>query len=449
MNAVSTTGRHPSGKPRRATPKRVLLAVAVAFATFVAPGIQGTAMAAACPSMHVIGVRGSNEQVKFGPTIDALVKRTKKLNNDIDSDWVDYPAVIFQNPFTIGYDDSVAEGEAVLADKIFSYIHSPCGASTYIYLAGYSQGAHVVANVFQHKLLTSERERIGGVVLFGDPLFGDTPVASGDYDPHRYGILVDGHPASTGLPQRDFLVDDNPIVRSYCQLHDAICNYTAPDAAALAKKSSAHYHYMDRTYLGLTYVERAADFLLSRWRKLGPFRFTQIAAGFMHECGIRKGDGATLCWWGLHDAEVSPPPHENFMQLTAGGVHTCGLRADQTVLCWGSPEQTGAPSAKFKQISAGAYHTCGIRKDGGVTCWGSNTDGELERPFGQLQTGVRRDRIHVWCAQRQDGGLLGLSGLGRSIASARRLQAGGGRWRAFLRHSRRRNHRLLGRAVRI
>ena len=197
-----------------------------------------------------------------------------KLNRAVSSEWVDYPAIAVHwwspHYFNSAYPDSVNKGKSALLKEIRAFLATDCGKSTYVYLAGYSQGAQIVGDVYQHSLSSSEKKRIAGVVLLGDPRFAAANAAVGNYDPSRFGILIDG-PGHTSYGKRRIATSEKSSVRTYCQLHDPVCNYTRPDAAAGKNASSAHLHYADRTYAGLgTYTRIAAEFLIGRWRRLGP-----------------------------------------------------------------------------------------------------------------------------------------------------------------------------------
>ena len=87
----------------------------------------------------------------------------------------------------------------------------------------------------------------------------------------------------------------------------------------------------------------------------GPF--SSMAAGTFHTCGLRS-DGSVVCW-GLdleraaeahprgsgvngrnlkflfNTPRTDPPDGERFTAIAAGSFHTCGLRQDGGVSCWG------------------------------------------------------------------------------------------------------------------
>ena len=110
----------------------------------------------------------------------------------ISSHPIDYPAinVTLGLNYNVDYVDSVNQGENALHAFVVNFISSACGGTTYLYLAGYSQGAEVVDAVYQG-LSLAHRARIGGVVLFGDPRFygqQGNPVDQGTYDQRLSGV---------------------------------------------------------------------------------------------------------------------------------------------------------------------------------------------------------------------------------------------------------------------
>ncbi|WP_419840838.1 RCC1 domain-containing protein [Candidatus Poriferisodalis sp.] len=100
-------------------------------------------------------------------------------------------------------------------------------------------------------------------------------------------------------------------------------------------------------------------------------KFTAIAAGDLHTCAIRRGEGTLACW-GANDKGQSNAPSGRFTDIAAGRNFTCAIRQGSgTVACWGNnPGGTLlVPTGKFKAVSAGYYHACAIRLDGSVKCW--------------------------------------------------------------------------------
>lgn len=138
----------------------------------------------------------------------------------------------------------------------------------------------------------------------------------------------------------------------------------------------------------------------------GDIRFTMLAAGWVHNCGIAAG-GRAWCWGGgsvdrqgyLGDGTlrrsidpVAVASDSAFVSMTVGDGHTCALTTSGRAYCWGENDfgQVGdgskvdravpvpvAGSLRFRELSAGAYHTCGIAVADVVYCWGDNRWGQL------------------------------------------------------------------------
>lgn len=65
-----------------------------------------------------------------------------------------------------------------------------------------------------------------------------------------------------------------------------------------------------------------------------------------------------------------------FTAIAAGDVHSCGIEHDGAAVCWGQNDyqQTEAPAGGFTAIAVGSGHSCAIRTDGAAVCWGTNKD---------------------------------------------------------------------------
>jgi len=129
-------------------------------------------------------------------------------------------------------------------------------------------------------------------------------------------------------------------------------------------------------------------------------KFAAVSAGWAHSCGIRE-NGAVECW-GNDWAGQLDTPEGQFAAVSAGWAHSCGIRESGAVECWGDRrgERLSAPSGPFVAVSAGELHSCGIRENGAVECWGSNADGQSDAPDGQF-TAVSAGIWHS-CGLRTD-----------------------------------------------
>lgn len=141
------------------------------------------------------------------------------------------------------YHKSVSQGKAWLSQKMDEFQRG-CRDSKLL-LTGYSQGAHVAADVYQTRGTAS----VLGVVLFGDPKFnGSDPSARGGARVQENGAL---------RPRDKFSVAPGPIstgrVLSYCHARDAVCTGVL---AYIATHRSAHtnYHTTTETYHAARYM---------------------------------------------------------------------------------------------------------------------------------------------------------------------------------------------------
>jgi alpha-tubulin suppressor-like RCC1 family protein len=130
---------------------------------------------------------------------------------------------------------------------------------------------------------------------------------------------------------------------------------------------------------------------------------TSVVAGGGHSCAL-DDTGAAYCWGSNYFGQlgsgsaatesltpVAVTGGHTFTQLAAGWIHTCGLATDGTVWCWGrgeegelgdgalaearSPVQVSGGQT-YTALATGAAHTCGITSAGGLECWGYNSAGQ-------------------------------------------------------------------------
>lgn len=204
----------------------------------------------ACPALAFYGARGSGEDAKkyggFGQTVQQFEQTLGTLSGKVaalsditagNAFAVDYPAIpvgYALQDYTGAYNNSVTAGENTLETDLLSQWHE-C-PNTYVVLAGYSQGAQVVANVADG-LNRHWRNQIAAVALFGDPEFNPyqpkVDAATG-YFPWLYGIAAYWHLFGENDGLRNVPSDLVPRFHSYCIPLDPICQFTPAVAAMCA-----------------------------------------------------------------------------------------------------------------------------------------------------------------------------------------------------------------------
>lgn len=181
-----------------------------------------------CPKLQFVGVRGSGETQNdaggYGATINDIRKTIEKKIPGTESQAIDYPAIAVGyggKEYGSEYVKSISKGHDVL-DKILTDFLTRC-KTTYVVLAGYSQGAHVAGDEFSY-LTKAERAHVGALILIGDPRFNpkQPKVDDGTYDPKLSGVYQLIIPEMRQIPAVSV-----PNVHSYCIAGDPICNYTA------------------------------------------------------------------------------------------------------------------------------------------------------------------------------------------------------------------------------
>jgi len=133
-------------------------------------------------------------------------------------------------------------------------------------------------------------------------------------------------------------------------------------------------------------------------------RFTSVAAGHYHTCGVTE-TGEAYCWGDNRYGELGDGTIRTrrktptrvatslqFASVATGKRHTCGVTEAGEAYCWGRNElgQLGdgttsirltpipvATSLQFASVITGYYHTCGHTDTGEIYCWGENGRGQL------------------------------------------------------------------------
>lgn len=154
-------------------------------------------------------------------------------------------------------------------------------------------------------------------------------------------------------------------------------------------------------------------------RVVGGYRFSSLAAGNSHACGL-TGDGRAYCWGeslngqlgtGTTAPSSSPVPINGDLRwasLSLGGGHSCGLTSGGAAYCWGSnvrgqfgtgtTEDASSPKliagpGTYVAIAAGGSHTCGLTVAGTAFCWGRGDYGQLGD--GRIEIGDRLRPVQV------------------------------------------------------
>lgn len=144
----------------------------------------------------------------------------------------------------------------------------------------------------------------------------------------------------------------------------------------------------------------------------GTLDFTTVSAGGRHACALTSA-GDAYCWGSNWDGQLgnetiagtadSPGPVTGglrFTSIAAGDRHSCGITARSEAYCWGSNSrgQLGdgslddrpAPAAvagglRFDAVAVGDEHSCALTVEGEVYCWGRNSHGQLGGTSGHYR----------------------------------------------------------------
>jgi hypothetical protein len=226
-----------------------ILVLTAASITASALPLEAAAAASNCTSLQVISGRGSAEiygdqYQGMGAVNFAAWQQIKSRVPDAQSYALPYEAVAIvpdtANIVANRYWDSIALGKVMLARYVDKVIHD-CPNQRLAFLA-YSQGAHVIADLLpQWGVDANIRAHIAVVLLFGDPRFNPgSPVDHGSFSKSRKGIWPSFNIGSVRTISSTWF----PILRSYCDAKDFICNYSYGNYRQCSEKSTCgHFGY--------------------------------------------------------------------------------------------------------------------------------------------------------------------------------------------------------------
>ena len=245
--------------------------------------LYGSPPAASCSSLLVVGVRGSgepgpggNKATKsnpwyggFGKTIQDVVNRIAAAVPSAGIQSLSYPAIpVNFNPrdfskYSLAYLLSVNAGDNGLTSTI-SDVLSNCHNTRFL-LAGYSQGAQVVAESYP-LMSQADQSAVVGVVLIGDPYFNGSQanVDVGDYDSTLNGVLTSFPGGSPRIMSGNLALK----TASFCHSGDYVCNFSPANAAKCVHACPHSRYSKNRLPDGSTYTTTASQFLLERYLNL-------------------------------------------------------------------------------------------------------------------------------------------------------------------------------------
>jgi hypothetical protein len=229
-----------------------------------------------CGTYHFFGLRGSDgpgnhatDGHGMGNEIDTTRLNLQKYFPALEYEAVPYYAieVNFTSPnyWNSDYHDSEYTGIVQLQKQLRTFF-AQC-KTTYAVIAGYSQGADVVGDVYGEvfsTLTNNERKQIGAVIMLGDPRFVYNKKLAkmdyGDFDPNHAGVFALGAPNPHGI---NYKLLDN--VFDICAKGDIVCNFSEASLASCATPLTgcAHTEYILRGW-----TDYAATLAASHLKKL-------------------------------------------------------------------------------------------------------------------------------------------------------------------------------------
>lgn len=266
---------------------------------------------------------------------------------------------------------------------------------TYLYLVGYSQGAHVVGDAYQEKLTAYQRSRVAAIAMLGDPGFRgseDEPPNQGNYS-HRLNGIYD----QIGTVRRIGSAAA-PKFRSYCAKGDPVCNFSLANAAGckLHPDTCIHNRYRTATYNGLTYTTLAANRLLARWRTFGPAADADADGYNYNDCAPNNPD--------INPGQTDLP-NDGIDQNCDGADTVVGTGAVQVTLIWDTPTDLDLhvvePNGTEIWYSARGPSSTGgyLDRDDNAACNADETPGGVENIYWPYSTGAPTGQYEVWISE--------------------------------------------------
>jgi hypothetical protein len=120
-------------------------------------------------------------------------------------------------------------------------------------------------------------------------------------------------------------------------------------------------------------------------------RFTRIASGLWHACGVVAGSGGVHCWGRDYAGQVSHAPTEDsgvkFKEISAGEEHTCASVAGEP----GEVSSLDAATVLGCASCVGGLKTVVRTQAGAVLCWGNvrayASSGDMPSDLGKQHMG--------------------------------------------------------------
>ena len=139
----------------------------------------------ACPDVYFVGARGTGQAPGMGPQVEDLygqfVDALGAPEDEVERVVLDYPAAQSRFGDSTVYEESVEAGAVELGPTLAS-LDCPEAA---VVLAGYSQGAHVIA--------IADLPAVDAVILLASPVFApnDATAKSGSFNPEQGGLVAE------------------------------------------------------------------------------------------------------------------------------------------------------------------------------------------------------------------------------------------------------------------